>query len=102
MSLLSRPKLSSDGCYQNITPKSANWEYVGFQAHELAPQQTLNWINPDKESCLVILSGKADIRVDKQTFHGLGDRMSVFEDKKPHAVYAVSYTHLTLPTKRIV
>ena len=96
MSLLSRPKLSSDGCYQNITPKSANWEYVGFQAHELSPQQTLNWIDPDKESCLVILSGKADIRVDKQTFHGLGDRMSVFEDKKPHAVYAPNNSQISI------
>ena len=96
MSLLSRPKLSSDGCYQNITPKSANWEYVGFQAHELAPQQTLNWIDPDKESCLVILSGKADIRVDKQTFHSLGDRMSVFEDKKPHAVYAPNNSRISI------
>ena len=73
MSLLSRPKLSSDGCYQNITPESANWEYVGFQAHELVPQQTLNWIDPDKESCLVILSGKADIRVDKHNFHSHED-----------------------------
>ena len=81
MSLLSRPKLSSDGCYQNITPESANWEYVGFQAHELAPQQTLNWVDADKESCLIILSGKADITVENETFYNIGDRMSVFEDK---------------------
>ena len=56
MSLLCHPKLSSDGCYQNITPKSANWEYVGFQAHELAPEQTLSWIDPDKELVYIFLS----------------------------------------------
>ena len=43
MSLLSRPKLSSDGCYQNITPKSANWDFVGFEAHDMEPEKTLNW-----------------------------------------------------------
>lgn len=100
MTLLSRPKLTANGCYQDITPETANWEYVGFQAHELAPQQNLDWCYPDTESCLVILSGKADITIDDQTFYNVGDRMSVFEDKKPHAIYApnksqVSITALT-------
>ncbi len=37
--------------------------------------------------CLVILSGKADIHVEDEEFYNLGDRMSVFEDLKPHALY---------------
>ena len=66
MSLLSRPKLSSNGCYQDITPKSANWDFVGFKAYELEPSQTLNLTEVDNELCLVILSGKADIAVEDE------------------------------------
>ena len=50
-------------------------------------EQTLNLTEVDNELCLVILSGKADITVEDDTFYNLGDRMSVFEDKKPHALY---------------
>ena len=35
MSLLSRPKHSKGSCYQKITPQSANWDFVGFEAHDL-------------------------------------------------------------------
>jgi len=42
MSLLSRPKHSKDSCYQKITPKSANWDYVGFEAHDLNEKEILD------------------------------------------------------------
>ena len=96
MSLLSRPKLSSNGCYQDITPKSANWDFVGFKAYELEPSQTLNLTEVDNELCLVILSGKADIAVEDEEFYNLGDRMSVFEDKKPHALYVPNNHKITI------
>ena len=96
MSLLSRPKLSSNGCYQDITPKSANWDFVGFKAYELEPEQTLNLIEIDNELCLIILSGKADIKVEDEEFYNLGDRMSVFEDKKPHALYVPNNHKITI------
>ena len=96
MSLLSRPKISSNGCYQDITPKSANWDFVGFKAYELEPEQTLNLIEIDNELCLIILSGKADIKVEDDTFSNIGDRMSVFEDLKPHALYVPNNNQVTI------
>jgi 5-deoxy-glucuronate isomerase len=100
MKLLSIPNKTSNGCYHNITPEVANWKYVGFKAYDLSPQKELTFSYPDVESCLIILSGIASITVDGQTFSNVGERMSVFEDKKPHAVYApngskISITALT-------
>ncbi|MBT7933434.1 MAG: 5-deoxy-glucuronate isomerase, partial [Thiotrichales bacterium] len=68
MSLLSRPKFSNDSCYQKITPKSANWDFVGFEAHEIDETGVLDWKDKDNESCLVILSGIANIFVEGEEF----------------------------------
>ena len=90
MSLLSRPKYSNDSCYQKITPKSANWDFVGFEAHDLKENETLDWEDELNECCLVILSGIANISVDEHEFNNVGERMSVFDDINPHAVYVPS------------
>ena len=87
MSLLSRPKHIKDSCYQKITPKSANWDYVGFEAHDLNEMEILDWKDQENESCLVILSGLANIIVDDEEFLNIGERMSVFDDLNPHAIY---------------
>ena len=92
MSLLSRPKYSKDSCYQKITPKSANWDFVGFEAHDLDEMETLNWKDQENESCLVILSGLATIIVDNEEFLNIGERMNVFDDLNPHAIYCLLYT----------
>ena len=87
MTLLSRPKNSKDSCYQKITPESANWDFVGFEAHELKENEELNWEDKSNECCLVVLSGIANISVEEIQFNNIGERMSVFEDINPHAVY---------------
>ncbi len=87
MSLLSRPKNSKDSCYQKITPQSANWDFVGFEAHELKEDEELNWEDKSNECCLVVLSGIANISVEEIEFNNIGERMSVFDDINPHAVY---------------
>ena len=87
MTLLSRPKNSKDSCYQKITPESANWDFVGFEAHELKENEELNWEDKSNECCLVVLSGIANISVEEIEFNNIGERMSVFDDINPHAVY---------------
>ena len=87
MSLLSRPKNSKDSCYQKITPQSANWDFVGFEAHVLKENEELNWEDKSNECCLVVLSGIANISVEEIEFNNIGERMSVFDDINPHAVY---------------
>ena len=87
MTLLSRPKNIKDSCYQKITPESANWDFVGFEAHELKENEELNWEDKSNECCLVVLSGIANISVEEIEFNNIGERMSVFDDINPHAVY---------------
>lgn len=96
MTLLRRPQPEANGRYQHITPENAGWQYVGFAAYELQPGQTLELAASDKELCLVLLSGKADISAGSEQFFGVGERMSVFEDKAPHAVYVPNGVDVSL------
>ncbi|MEZ5535391.1 MAG: 5-deoxy-glucuronate isomerase [Thiolinea sp.] len=100
MTLLRRPEPGENGRYQHITPENAGWTYVGFDAYDLKAGESLNLEGSDQELCLVLLSGKADVTAGDATFTGIGERMDVFEDKAPHAVYvkngeAVSVTATT-------
>src|SRR6202050_3779256 len=76
------------GCVLNITPQSAGWRHVGFQVHRLAPKQVVRGGTGERETCLVVLAGTADIVVDGERFDDIGHRGSVFDDAAPGAVYA--------------
>lgn len=72
----------------NITPENANWQYVGFSVVQLAAQQTHQFHSEhNKEYCLTLLYGRADIQVNEQHYTHLGQRQSVFDDQSPYAVY---------------
>ena len=88
MTLRVRPhEPDEDGCVIDITPQSAGWNHVGFKLHKLRLGQVISGGERDREACLVILSGKADVHVDDRDFGRLGTRGSVFEDVPPSAVY---------------
>jgi 5-deoxy-glucuronate isomerase len=72
----------------DITPASAGWRHVGFELRRLAAGQSVELDFPDREACLVVLSGGADIDVGDARFASVGGRASVFEDAAPGAVYA--------------
>jgi len=76
------------GCVLNITPESAGWRHIGFQVHRLVPKQVVRGGTADRETCLVVLAGTADIVIDDQHFENIGHRSSVFDDAAPGAVYA--------------
>lgn len=96
MTLLRRPESGANGRYQHITPENANWQYVGFEAYDLKPGEAINLAASDKELCLVLLSGKADVKTSSAEFSDIGERMTVFEDKAPHAVYVKNGEDVTL------
>jgi 5-deoxy-glucuronate isomerase len=86
-SLLLKPDLSPAARQVHaITPESAGWRYVGFEVFDLAPGCTLERCVAEREHCLVILSGRAAVRVDGRSFGTIGSRHSPFEGK-PFAVY---------------
>lgn len=85
--LLVKPDLSANAVQvHRITPQSAGWRYVGFEVFDLAPGQALAWRLPDREQCLVLLSGTATVRVDDRDFGTLGARAQPLAGK-PFAVY---------------
>lgn len=72
-----------------VTPVSAGWKHVGFEACRLAPGECLQLVLPEgREGCLVLLSGSADVLAGTQRFERLGGRASVFDQRSPDAVYA--------------
>jgi 5-deoxy-glucuronate isomerase len=71
----------------HITPASAGWKYVGFDLYRLAPgEQASAPASPDREVCLVFISGKGRVIAGGQDFGEQGERTSPFSGK-PHAVY---------------
>ena len=74
------------GVVQNITPQSAGWDYVGFEVRDLAAGATARGEDSSRETCLVLVRGRARIVAGGQDFGLLGGRTSPFESG-PHSVY---------------
>lgn len=75
------------GQIHHVTPESAGWTYVGFDLWKRAAGETVSGGLPDKEVCLVFVSGKGRVTVDGVDLGELGQRMSPF-DGPAYAVYA--------------
>lgn len=73
-----------------VTPESAGWRYVGFEAHALRAGDVLERSLESIELCLVVLAGRGDVVAEgagwNQTWPELGQRATVF-DGPPTAVY---------------
>ena len=94
--LIVKPDLSANGPQVHlVTPQSAGWRYVGFEVFDLAPGQALARRLPDREQCLVLLSGRAKVRVASEDFGTLGNRASPLAGK-PFAVYVPPRTEVQL------
>ncbi len=73
-----------------VTPESAGWHHVGFDIYKLRPGQKLARDTGEREVCLVLVTGRAHVSAGGSRFENLGQRMSVFEDQGPYAVYVPS------------
>ncbi|WP_054943314.1 5-deoxy-glucuronate isomerase [Paenibacillus ihuae] len=82
-----------DGLVAAVSKENAGWKYVGFEVYQLQAGDVLKRSAEGNEICLVLLAGKADVKVDGQLFAGIGGRMSVFEDMPPYAVYVPAGAH---------
>ena len=71
-----------------VTPESAGWRFVGFTAYRLRAGESVDLNLPDREVCIVVLAGRADIEAGGQTWRAVGNRSTVFDDVPPAAVYA--------------
>jgi 5-deoxy-D-glucuronate isomerase len=72
-----------------VTPASAGWKHVGFEGFRVTAHEKLHITLPaDREGCLVVLTGSADVQAEAERFDNLGGRVSVFDERSPDAVYA--------------
>ncbi|WP_029192832.1 5-deoxy-glucuronate isomerase [Paenibacillus harenae] len=85
-----RERPAEDGSMLRITPESAGWQYVGFEAVKLEAGQSLRRETGENEVCLVLLSGRASVSTSKASWPEIGRRMSVFEKIPPYSVYVPS------------
>ena len=74
----------ADGRVLAITPESAGWRYVGFEVYRLVPGKRLERDAPDRETCIVVLSGRVALGAGGREWRG--GRESVF-DGPPTALY---------------
>lgn len=79
-----------------VTPASAGWQYVGFEAYRLRQGEALSWLEEGRECCAVILCGKVDAEIPGKRWVGIGERRSVFDELGPYAVYVPPGTPLSL------
>ncbi|WP_218397388.1 5-deoxy-glucuronate isomerase [Alteromonas lipotrueae] len=92
-----RPKeAGADKRIINITPESANWQFVGFEVVMLEADDTLVVNTQNTELCAVIISGVADVTTQEQLFSNIGHRASAFDGIAPYAVYAPPKQELTI------
>jgi 5-deoxy-glucuronate isomerase len=97
--LLHSDVADSSGCVVEVTPKSANWRYVGFAVHKLDENKLITKSVSDQETCIVVLSGKVNFSTLNDDgpsifFNNVGERNSVFDSISPYAIYipaGVSY-----------
>ena len=83
-----------------VTPESAGWTHVGFAAHRLAAGEQLNLDTGSRELCIVVLTGTVTVRAGEQTWEAIGNRVSVFEDVSPYAVYVPLDTQVSITAVR--
>lgn len=92
-SLLVRPQPpADDGMVLDITPNSAGWKYVGFKVIELSDGFSFEGVEQDREICVVIVAGCADVSAGDETWDSVGGRSSPFDDQAPGAVYIAAGT----------
>ena len=90
MRLLIKPQTGqTDGILRavDITPETAGWQYVSFAVYQLTRGQTLRGAADGRETTVVVLSGIGRAELNGQSVGQLGERLSVFENKAPYALY---------------
>lgn len=86
--LLRAAAAGPDGAVVSVDAATAGWEYLDFGAHRMRPGQALRRAGDDRERLVLVLEGRASVRVGERDFGPLGSRASVFEGPPPPVVLA--------------
>lgn len=82
-----------------VTPERAGWKHVGFRALRLGSGETEVLQTGQRELCLVVLTGRVDVRAGGLHFESLGTRDSVFDERSPAALYVPPDHALTVTAR---
>lgn len=93
--LLVHPGENQDGHVHRITPASAGWKYVGFEALDLPSGGTAEIETGERECCAVVQCGKVWISAAGFDSGPIGDRTDVFSGL-PWSVYLPPRTRATV------
>lgn len=86
---------AEDGTLITVTPQSAGWTYVGFELLRLAPGVSARRQCGEREVCIVVISGRADISCPQAQWRAVGERETPFAGR-PHAAYLPPHTSFTV------
>ena len=92
--LLVKPN-SNTKVYQSITPESAQWDYLHFEAREMQRGDIWQHDTEDHELVIVLLSGNFKVESDKGKWETLNGRKDVFSGVA-HTLYLPRHTSFTL------
>ncbi len=95
--ILIRPQSCPDdpGRFLSITPESAGWEYLSFQARRLDVGETWSFGSGEHELAIVTLNGRYTVRSNRGEWTGIGSRPNVFAGPA-HALYLPRRTDFTV------
>jgi 5-deoxy-glucuronate isomerase len=75
-----------DGTFLTVTPASAGWGHVGFEAVTVRPGTTVARDTGDRECCVVVVQGTVEVRSAHGDWTGLGGRPDPWSGR-PDAAY---------------
>jgi 5-deoxy-glucuronate isomerase len=76
----------ADGTFLSVTPQTAGWAHVGFEAATLAEGTTLVRDTGDRECCVVVVHGTAHVSSEHGQWRDLGGRADPWSGR-PDAAY---------------
>ena len=94
--LYQQKKKDNTQALYSVTPKSAQWKYVGFEVYLLSSNTEIKQTNTENEICIVILSGRVNITSNMGNWNNIGERESVFEDISPYSLYLPYGSSITI------
>ena len=83
----------------SVTPESAGWDYISFQARNLDTGKSWSFETGENELAIVNLTGVYTVKSNRGEWTGIGGRSSVFESAA-HALYLPRHTEFTVSAEQ--
>ena len=88
----------SEGVYHQITPESAHWKYLNFEARNMKLGDEWTYDTSENEMVIVLLSGNFEVSSNKGNWETINGRKDVFSGVA-HTLYLSRNTQFTLTAK---